>query len=110
LGSVVGIHSDDEWDAALALTNESDLAVVVDFTAVWCGPCQKIAPFYGELAKKYPNALFVKVDVDELEDISQNAGVAAMPTFQVYKKGALADTVTGARESALEAMVAKATA
>jgi len=109
-GGVVGIHTEEEWEAALALTKESELVVVVDFTAVWCGPCQKIAPFYGSLAGKHAgSALFVKVDVDELEDIAQNAGVAAMPTFQVYKNGKLVDTCTGAREAALEAMVAKAT-
>ena len=55
-------------------------------------------------------ALFIKVDVDELEDVMQEAGVVAMPTFQVYKKGALADTVTGASVDKLGAMVAKATA
>lgn len=40
--------------------------VVIDFTASWCGPCRFIAPVFNEMAKKFSNAEFVKIDVDEL--------------------------------------------
>ena len=107
-GGVVGLHTDGEWEAALAATRATPgLALFVDFTAVWCGPCQRIAPDWARLAAAQPGSLFVKVDVDELEDVMQEAGVVAMPTFQVYKDGKLADSLTGANVEKLEAFVAK---
>lgn len=45
--------------------------MIIDFTASWCGPCRIIAPFLSELAKKLPNVIFLKVDVDELK-VRQN--------------------------------------
>jgi len=107
MGGVVGLHSDADWAAALQLTRDADVAMIVDFTAVWCGPCQRIAPFFAELAAEYSGALFVKVDVDELEEVMQGAEVMAMPTFQVYKKGEKVDTLTGANNDKLAQMVKK---
>jgi thioredoxin 1 len=78
----------------------SQVPVVVDFTATWCGPCQRIKPFFEELAAAHKGALFVKVDVDELESVSQAAEVLAMPTFQVYREGRRVDTVQGAATDA----------
>jgi hypothetical protein len=48
-----------------------------------CGPCKMFAPIFERLANEYPQAQFVKVDVDQLEDVAAQAGVSAMPTFQV---------------------------
>jgi len=80
--------------------------VVIDFTATWCGPCQRIAPFFEELSTKYPSVTFVKVDVDEMDTISAKCGVRCMPTFMVYKDGSLSDQkLEGASPDALEALV-----
>ncbi|KAM7256260.1 hypothetical protein ACFE04_012001 [Oxalis oulophora] len=85
----------------------SSVDVVVDFTAAWCGPCRIIAPFLAELAKKLPEVTFLKVDVDELQEVAQKWKVEAMPTFLFLKEGNLVDKVVGAKKEELEQTVRK---
>ena len=66
-----------------------------------------IGPFFVELSDKYTNIQFIKVDVDELEDVSGEAGVSAMPSFFVYKDGAIIDQMVGASKDKLEALCVK---
>ena len=107
-GGVVPLLSDEAWEAAMQLSRESELAVVVDFTAAWCGPCQKIAPFFQQLAAKHrTSALFVQVDSDELGDVAMSCGVTALPNFQVFKGGERVNSLYGARREALEQMLVK---
>eukprot|EP00127_Corallochytrium_limacisporum_P005400 Clim_evm12s204 gene=Clim_evmTU12s204 len=86
---------------------KGDKLVVVDFYAKWCGPCRVIAPFIEELEKNYPDVVFIKVDVDELEELAAQSGITAMPTFQFYKQGNKIDEVKGARKDALKELVEK---
>ena len=87
--------------AELTLLTERPGVVVVDFSATWCGPCQKIGPVFAKLAADVPGALFVKVDVDEVPDASAHFGVAALPTFLVFRDGAEKTRFSGADENAL---------
>ncbi|CAN6288582.1 unnamed protein product, partial [Urochloa humidicola] len=95
-GSVIAIHSLDEWSIQIEEANSAKKLVVIDFTASWCGPCRIIAPIFADLAKKNPNVVFLKVDVDELKAIAEQFSVEAMPTFLFMKEGDVKDRVVGA--------------
>ncbi|CAL4894359.1 unnamed protein product [Urochloa decumbens] len=95
-GSVIAIHSLDEWSIQIEEANSAKKLVVIDFTATWCGPCRIIAPVFADLAKKNPNVVFLKVDVDELKAIAEQFSVEAMPTFLFMKEGDVKDRVVGA--------------
>jgi len=79
--------------------------VVVDFHATWCGPCQQIAPKYEAMAKALPHVKFVKVDVDQAKDLSQQYQVSAMPTFKMLRGGKEVGTMQGADDGALREKV-----
>merc|ERR1719265_1622258 len=93
-----------EFDKALA--DAGAQLVVVDFTASWCGPCQRIAPVFAKLADEMPDVKFVKVDVDENEETAAACGIQAMPTFQFYKGGAKIHEFSGASEASIREAIA----
>ncbi|KAJ3220247.1 hypothetical protein HDU67_003262 [Dinochytrium kinnereticum] len=78
---------------------------VVDFTASWCGPCKAVAPRFEQLADRYPNVNFLKVDVDEQRGIASEHEVRAMPTFQFFISGKKVDEVVGADIVKVERLV-----
>ncbi|KAF6144117.1 hypothetical protein GIB67_004790 [Kingdonia uniflora] len=106
-GVVIGCHTLDVWKEQFDKGKESKKLVVVDFTASWCGPCRFIAPILIELAKKMPNVIFLKVDVDELKPVAEEWQVNAMPTFIFLKEGNLVETVVGARKEELVKSIEK---
>ena len=61
--------------------------MVIDFYATWCGPCKMIAPQIEEMSNTMDNIVFLKVDVDEAEDVAQEYNITAMPTFLFIKNG-----------------------
>lgn len=101
-GSVHTITNHQEWDAKISEANRTGKIVVVDFSAAWCGPCKMIAPLYIELSQKYPQLIFLKVDVDEMRELSATWDVQAMPTFVFIKNGKQIDKLVGANKPELE--------
>lgn len=67
---------------------DSEVPVVVDFYATWCGPCKKLAPVYAELAHEFSGECkFVKLDVDQAKDVARRFQVSSLPTLVFIKNG-----------------------
>ena len=81
------------------LVLNSGKPAVVDFWAVWCGPCRIVAPIVEELAGEYGDkAVIGKLDVDSNRDTAVKYGIQAIPTMLFFKDGEVADRIVGAAD------------
>merc|ERR1711868_35334 len=104
LKMVQKVNSADEFNAVVSKGG----LVCVDFFATWCGPCRMIAPYLEELSKELEGKCkFVKVDVDELEDLAAQQEVKAMPTFSFFKGGKKLESFAGANKERIRSTIDK---
>ena len=90
--------SPDNWQSEVI---ESDIPVLVDFWAEWCGPCKAIAPILDELAGEVAGKLKIaKVDVDQNQQIAGQFSIRSIPTLLVIKGGVVEEQMVGALNKA----------
>ena len=91
----MGIQSIDEKNFETEVIN-SELPVLIDFWAVWCGPCKEIAPILDEINNEINNKIkIVKINIDENPNIPSKYGVQSIPTLIILKKGEIVATKVG---------------
>ena len=90
----VNEFSDDNFESEVL---NSDVPVLVDFWAPWCGPCRIIAPVVEEISEAYEGKLKVgKLNVDDNQQVSMKFGIRSIPTLLVFKDGEVAEQIIGA--------------
>lgn len=93
--------TDDTFEAEVL---KSDVPVLVDFWAEWCGPCRAVSPILDQIASEHENITLVKLNVDDNMETAGKYGITSIPAMKLFKNGEVVKSVIGAKpKPALEA-------
>ncbi|MGB0911408.1 MAG: thioredoxin [Nitrospirales bacterium] len=95
MSTLVAQATAENWETEVATSSD---IVMVDFWAVWCGPCQMVAPVVEELAQEYQGKLKVmKLNTDEVPEVAGKFQIMSIPTILFFKGGEPVEKIVGAR-------------
>ena len=107
MAKVTGISSKQQFAEILSDTANTNKLIVVDFYASWCPPCKGFHSTFEALSNTYPDAIFVKVDIDAVKDVAKQYHIRAMPTFKFIVNHVVVSEVVGADKAKVEAAIKK---
>ncbi|XP_057804186.1 TPR repeat-containing thioredoxin TDX-like [Salvia miltiorrhiza] len=109
-GQVIPVESAKDLKMRLNAASKMSRLAIVYFTAAWCGPCVHIGPIYTKLASKYPKAVFLKVDIDEVREAAAEWRIPSIPSFYLSKDGSVVDEELQISMNSLEKKILEHTA
>ncbi|ESQ28238.1 hypothetical protein EUTSA_v10019609mg [Eutrema salsugineum] len=107
--SIVEIKNRNQWKSRLSALKDTNKLLVIQFTAKWCGPCKSLEPKLEELAAKYTDVEFVKIDIDVLMSVWMEYNLHTLPAIVFMKRGKEVDRVVGVKFDELERKLHKYT-
>jgi len=93
--NVIHINNFEEFKYIISATKKP---IIIKFSAVWCGPCQKLKPFYDTLSLKFTDCCFLSVDIDEFEHLDDYWEIDSVPIVAFYKNGKCVDSVVAPQQ------------
>ncbi|CAF2061880.1 hypothetical protein Bca4012_100847 [Brassica carinata] len=104
---IVEMKKKNQWKSRFNALKDTDKLLVIEFTAKWCGPCKSLEAKLEELAAKYTDVEFVKIDVDVLKSVWKEYNLHALPTVVFMKRGQEVDRVVGLKLDEIEGKLHK---